>query len=351
MRRLREWPLTSGAGRRQSTRPSLPDLRSAWASLAAKAFHGLLLALACAAPAKAQEVVEYYGTDHLGSIRIVVDAAGNLIARADYLPYGEEAFAETGPLPAQQFTGQARDGEVGQDYFHARMYQRRNGRFISVDPVFNAMTDPQKWNRYSYVGNRPLRFIDPSGKDPLAFSWVLPDALLMQSIANGTHTIVTGISFWEWLGRELLDLVPGTYVLANSDLRVAETVGPSPTVQALVGGAIVVGSAIVGSLKFPKVLGKRGGMDHVLKRHAAGSTSVGTSRFLDGFGEHEIQNLIKEAAGKSEAWVPQANGLRLLEVDLGRTIGFDAEGNSLSAIRILIDDHANVVSSYPIQTK
>src|SRR5690606_29691080 len=49
------------------------------------------------------------------------------------------------------------------DYFHARMYQPRTGRFNAVDPVFAGLFDPQQWNRYAYVRNAPLVLTDPSG--------------------------------------------------------------------------------------------------------------------------------------------------------------------------------------------
>jgi hypothetical protein len=42
------------------------------------------------------------------------------------------------------------------------------GRFLSVDPVLNvkrALRNPQNWNRYAYVMNNPLNYIDPTGKD------------------------------------------------------------------------------------------------------------------------------------------------------------------------------------------
>ena len=36
------------------------------------------------------------------------------------------------------------------------------------DPLFgDAMTNPQRWNRYTYVVNNPLGFIDPSGMDDM----------------------------------------------------------------------------------------------------------------------------------------------------------------------------------------
>ena len=51
------------------------------------------------------------------------------------------------------------------DYFQARSYASPWGRFTSPDPA-NAgvdLTDPQSWNGYSYVSNRPLTDTDPSG--------------------------------------------------------------------------------------------------------------------------------------------------------------------------------------------
>ncbi|MCL4848959.1 MAG: RHS repeat-associated core domain-containing protein, partial [Acidobacteria bacterium] len=69
-----------------------------------------------------------------------------------------------GELPPQQFTGQARDGEAGLDYFGARFYQPRHGRFTQVDPVYAGLFDPQQWNRYTYARANPLSFVDPDGR-------------------------------------------------------------------------------------------------------------------------------------------------------------------------------------------
>ena len=106
-----------------------------------------------------------YGTDALGSVRVVFDQSGGVIARADYLPFGEEVFAP-GPMPAERFTGQTRDGEAGLDYLHARTFSPRLGRFTAVDPVAPSLGAPQQWNRYTYVTNSPMAFVDPSGLDP-----------------------------------------------------------------------------------------------------------------------------------------------------------------------------------------
>jgi hypothetical protein len=50
---------------------------------------------------------------------------------------------------------------------HARYFNPNFGRFLSVDPVLDmkeAMTEPQNWNRYAYVSNNPMKYLDPDGR-------------------------------------------------------------------------------------------------------------------------------------------------------------------------------------------
>jgi RHS repeat-associated protein len=51
-------------------------------------------------------------------------------------------------------------------YFGARYYASQTGRFTTVDPFFDLqanLVEPQRWNRYAYVSNNPLRYVDPLG--------------------------------------------------------------------------------------------------------------------------------------------------------------------------------------------
>src|SRR5262245_51552820 len=73
------------------------------------------------------EAVEYYGTDALGSIRIVFDANGTVLGRTDYTPFGD-VFSSSG-TQKHLYAGLFRDTESDQDYAEARMYQQRTGRF------------------------------------------------------------------------------------------------------------------------------------------------------------------------------------------------------------------------------
>ena len=118
----------------------------------------------------------YLTMDHLGSIRSVTSESLALVAWHDYLPFGEEIPGNTAGRDSsfgafdgiqQRFTGKERDGEtVAQlDFSEARYYGAVLGRFTSPDPL-NAGADllnPQSWNAYSYVVNRPLSLIDPTG--------------------------------------------------------------------------------------------------------------------------------------------------------------------------------------------
>jgi RHS repeat-associated protein len=109
--------------------------------------------------------LEFYHLDAIGSVRMVTNMAGTVVKRHDYFAFGEDIMAPTGD--PRRFTGKERDAETELHYFGARYYRSLWGRFTSVDPVMDvdeAIVDPQRWNRYSYVTNRPTQFVDPEGR-------------------------------------------------------------------------------------------------------------------------------------------------------------------------------------------
>ena len=53
----------------------------------------------------------------------------------------------------------------------AREYLPSLGRFLSADSIVPGAGNPQALNRYAYVFNSPLGFVDPSGHDPLDAAW------------------------------------------------------------------------------------------------------------------------------------------------------------------------------------
>ena len=114
--------------------------------------------------------VSYLTTDHLGSPRINTDQNGQVTARHDYQPFGEEIQRASYGADAvrKQFTSYERDDESELDFAQARYYNPKHGRFTTTDPIFFDMEriiDPQQLNIYIYVVNNPLKYIDPTGLD------------------------------------------------------------------------------------------------------------------------------------------------------------------------------------------
>src|SRR4030095_13936282 len=91
----------------------------------------------------------------------------------------------------QKFTGKERDSETRLDYFGARYYSAAQGRFISADAPFadQHSEDPQSWNLYSYVRNKPLTTYDPDGRQGID-NEALQEALKIPS--DYVHGVVKG---------------------------------------------------------------------------------------------------------------------------------------------------------------
>jgi hypothetical protein len=47
--------------------------------------------------------------------------------------------------------------------YNARFYSPRLRKFTQPDTIVPSPANPQSWNRYSYVANNPIKYIDPSG--------------------------------------------------------------------------------------------------------------------------------------------------------------------------------------------
>jgi RHS repeat-associated protein len=120
-------------------------------------------------PSGASTSTYHYHLDHLGTPRVVSDTAGTIIGIHDYAAFGTEnsGNAKESPESRFKFTAHERDAQGGPleplDYMHARYYNAMWGRFLSPDPMLGNLLLPQSWNRYAYVFNNPMTFIDPTG--------------------------------------------------------------------------------------------------------------------------------------------------------------------------------------------
>jgi len=105
----------------------------------------------------------YVLKDHLGSASVITDASGTVLGEQRYYPFGETRLTTGSILTDKLYTGQREMAGLGIYHFNARFYSPKLGRFLSADTIVPNPANPQSLNRFSYVTNNPLRYIDPTG--------------------------------------------------------------------------------------------------------------------------------------------------------------------------------------------
>jgi RHS repeat-associated protein len=119
----------------------------------------------------------YYVTDHLGSIRAVLDGGGNVKETRDYYPFGLRMPGRTtqkSPTETEEdFTGHVKDDATGLHYAGARYYSSAFGRWTTTEPLLQSKSPkkllknkPRLLTRtsYNYTFNNPINLRDPTGK-------------------------------------------------------------------------------------------------------------------------------------------------------------------------------------------
>lgn len=127
-------------------------------------------------PPSDSEFFYYNHDDHLGSSQLLTEGKskakhagisykkGELLQRFEYSPFGEERYVLNPNLKFDpSYTGQLYDVETGLYYYKSRYYNPLIARFIQADTVIPDAKNLQAYNRYSYVANNPLKFVDPTG--------------------------------------------------------------------------------------------------------------------------------------------------------------------------------------------
>ena len=92
----------------------------------------------------------------------MLDATGAVLSQQRYYPFGGARLDPGVTQTDFSFTGQ-RGTDFGLMDYRARFYSSRLGRFTQPDTLIPDPANPQSFNRYSYVQNSPLNFVDPSG--------------------------------------------------------------------------------------------------------------------------------------------------------------------------------------------
>ena len=109
----------------------------------------------------------FFHTDRMESVMAVTDAAGDVVERYSYDPFGRPTiYNAQGSILDQSaignsrlFTGREYDSETGLYHYRMRTMNPELGRFHQYDPLYYAGS----MNLYAYVDNRPTFYTDPTG--------------------------------------------------------------------------------------------------------------------------------------------------------------------------------------------
>lgn len=140
----------------------------------------------------------YFHTDHLGSIEVITDAAGNSLERLSYDPWGKrrnvDGTVSTDTLKGESsrhgFTSHEMLDSIGLIHMNGRVYDPSIGRFISADPTIDGADNLQGYNRYAYVHNNPGTLLDPDG-----YGWTKFWKRVGKNFKNGLNTVLD-----DWFG-------------------------------------------------------------------------------------------------------------------------------------------------------
>ncbi|CAG0969355.1 hypothetical protein ARNL5_01559, partial [Anaerolineae bacterium] len=107
-----------------------------------------------------------YG-DALNSASLTTNSTGGWVGEQRYKPFGEPrlGFPQGDLHTDRRFTNQrSEEASLGSLYdYNARMYSPYLNRWLSPDTIVPDPKNPQSLNRYSYVRNNPLKYVDPTG--------------------------------------------------------------------------------------------------------------------------------------------------------------------------------------------
>jgi RHS repeat-associated protein len=119
----------------------------------------------------------YYITDLLGSTRALASTfstSSSIVSRYEYDPYGNQtSIGGVGEDSDFGFAGYFHHKATGLDFALSRVYSAQLGRWLTRDPIGNAVAfsaagafNATDLNLYAYAGNNPTSQRDPSGTCP-----------------------------------------------------------------------------------------------------------------------------------------------------------------------------------------
>ncbi|WP_310732577.1 RHS repeat-associated core domain-containing protein [Paenibacillus sp. 1011MAR3C5] len=155
----------------------------------------------------------YYLKNGHGDVIELRDSSGTLrLNQYDYDIFGNMTVQnELIPQPFK-YSGEMTDSTTELQYLRARWYDPSIGRFVGEDTYDGQIDNPLTLNLYTYVGNNPLIYVDPSGHfwetiaDVISIGWSAVEFWNKPSWSNA------GFLAWD-IAAAIVPFAPGSYVV------------------------------------------------------------------------------------------------------------------------------------------
>jgi RHS repeat-associated protein len=304
-----------------------------------------------------------------------------MIDRTEYAPYGSiVATAATQNIGnSYKFTGKEADSENNLQYFGARYYDNRVGKFTQIDPysfrldkIQNLLSNPQYLNGYSYSLNNPVVLVDPNGNLPIVvgFIWLAanPEAVILT--AATAYSLYTAVKDWaqgvgyaiegdtrtsqQYLNQSALDQSVALFSGAASLEAMPNTIqktSPKSTSNTSSGANKPVQSPSQTLTEkaqstekpaTPRPVVTDRSAQHIQENHLNPAMASTKSQFVPGEGTQQTVDDIFDLVNQP---VVQDNNRLMFEADLGRTVGTHGQ----TTARFIMDPNSGeVITAHPI---
>ena len=144
---------------------------------------------------------QYYLYDGKGNVDRISSEWGRVKETYNYDPYGNLTYGIPDTVNYYGYNGESSNLATGLQYLRARYYNPQTGNFITEDTYAGQISNPLTLNRYDYVSNNPVNYVDPSGHFGI-----------FDAIASGAEKLLNGI-------QETVSDIVDTFVDAGKKVR------------------------------------------------------------------------------------------------------------------------------------
>ena len=111
-------------------------------------------------------IVQYHITDHLGSVRVVLNQSMTILEQNDYYPFGLRHPNSALKTSANRYRYNGKE-EIAADAtsdYGARQYSAEFCQWLQVDPLAEKY---YSWSPYNFCVGNPLKYVDMDGNNPI----------------------------------------------------------------------------------------------------------------------------------------------------------------------------------------